>query len=373
LRILFGPDHDHPQVSPDRPGAYEWWYFDALSDDGRFALVVILFLGAPMSPYYKAVATGKPSSPLDWCGAFVSLHENRGERWRERAYAYNLYGGDEFGATTQTVGGTRIVRENGADGVALWRVTADEPGLWRGRTQAQMTFALPGPPLQLPAMGADDDAAHTWVCVAPVCRAEGTVTLASGETIPFLGNGYHDHNFGVLPYADAAYWQWGRVPLRRTGETAPSRTTVYYHIAPPAPAGNDVLAPPPQTTLLVFDALGQPLTARTVSAVLPPGDVGGSYGMRYERTLLVGDAGQGEPTLTATACDRAGVFSNGPFYARFPIHAELAEVAEPGGVTPAVWRGDGVGEAFRPGRLLGPVASRAMWSRIRRRRGGGGL
>lgn len=318
-----------------------------------------------MSPYYKAAATGKRPKPRDWCGVFVSLHEKRTERWRERAYSYNLYDHGDFGEMSQTVGGARIVRDNNGS-ATVWRVTADESGLWRGRTQVEMTFAATGPALALPAMGGEEATSpHTWVCVAPVCRAEGAVTLASGEVVRFAGNGYHDHNFGVLPYEDAEYWQWGRVPLRRDRETEPSHTAVYYHIAPPATAEADT---PPQTTLLVFDAAGQPVTARTVAAVLPPQEQGGSYGMRYERTLLLGDAGAGEPTLTATVRDRAGVFSNGPFYARFPVHAEFAEVTENHTVTPAVWRGDGIGEAFRPARLCGPIASRAMWSRIRRRR-----
>ena len=62
MRILFGPQHDALHVDPAHPGAYEWWYFDAVSDDGRWALVTIFFLGSPMSPYYKAVATGRRST-----------------------------------------------------------------------------------------------------------------------------------------------------------------------------------------------------------------------------------------------------------------------------------------------------------------------
>ena len=96
MRILFGSEHDARQIDPDLPGAYEWWYFDAVSDDGNFVFVAIFFLGTPMSPYYKATANGQKPFPKDWCGVFVSLHEKKGGRWTERAYGYNLYRGGTF-------------------------------------------------------------------------------------------------------------------------------------------------------------------------------------------------------------------------------------------------------------------------------------
>jgi hypothetical protein len=34
------------------PGSYEWWYFDAVTDDERYSIVAIWFSGFPFSPYY---------------------------------------------------------------------------------------------------------------------------------------------------------------------------------------------------------------------------------------------------------------------------------------------------------------------------------
>jgi hypothetical protein len=238
VRILFGPAHDALHVDPAAPGVYEWWYFDALSDDGRFVLVAIFFLGTPMSPYYKAVARGKTMPDArNWCGVFVSVHERVApECWRERAYAYNVYAaGGAFSPTLPevTVGGSRIAGEETAPGWN-WQVAVDEPGLWTGRTKKDLTFTAPGAGFLdavAPLGAAADAAAHTWVCVAPVCRAEGTVTLPSGKVINFRGSGYHDHNFGRLPFDDTDLWYWGRAPL--ACDDGRERTAVFYHLQPP--------------------------------------------------------------------------------------------------------------------------------------------
>ena len=96
MQTLFGPEHDVCHIEPGEPGSYEWWYFDAISDDGRWAIVSIYFLGSPMSTYYKAVVDGRRLKPSDWCGVFFSLHEKVSGKWRERAYIYNIYANGQF-------------------------------------------------------------------------------------------------------------------------------------------------------------------------------------------------------------------------------------------------------------------------------------
>jgi len=62
-----------------KAGAYEWWYFDAVSDDGRETLVVIFLDGFIFSPRYnlavkeymdgsrRRVHDGYAPKPV-WCG-----------------------------------------------------------------------------------------------------------------------------------------------------------------------------------------------------------------------------------------------------------------------------------------------------------------
>ncbi len=368
MRIIFGPAHDALHVDPAAPGVYEWWYFDALSDDGRFALVVIFFLGTPMSPYYKAVARGKTPDARDWCGVFVSVHERVAhECWRERAYAYNVYRGGSFSPAPQPdvrVGGSRMAGGETMQGWR-WQVNVNEPGLWTGRTQAALTFTAPGagslnvvaPPGHL----ADTDAsAHNWVCVAPVCRAEGTIALPSGKSIAFRGSGYHDHNFGRLPFDDTDLWYWGRVPL--TCDDGQERLAVFYHLQPPAPPARPLSA----LLLLPVSDAGPPSVTATSVLGTPSQPVRSAYGLRH--ALEVGFTardGLGETRIVATLHPERGAFSEGPFYRRLPLTIQASE--ERNGRALWTGAGEGIGEVFRPAGLCGPVASRALWSRLRRR------
>ena len=60
MDVTFGPLHDHCRFL-DASGAYEWWYIDALSPDGEWGAVVIIFRGMPMSPDYLKAQPGTAS------------------------------------------------------------------------------------------------------------------------------------------------------------------------------------------------------------------------------------------------------------------------------------------------------------------------
>lgn len=360
MRILFGPAHDALHVDPAAPGAYEWWYFDALSDNGRFAVVAIFFLGSPMSPYYKAVATNKAANARDFCGVFVSVHERVAhECWRERAYAYNLYRNGAFSSARPeaAVGGSAVTSEAAAGGSWRWQVHVDEPGLWTGRARLDLTFVTAAPP-DLSPMG-DDSADHTWVCVAPVCRAEGTLAPPSGQKVAFSGSGYHDHNFGRLPFTDTGSWYWGRAPL--VCDDGKMRTGVFYALRGHGGAE--------QITLLTFDEHGGALagTAAPVAAAAPAltRPVRSAYGLRHATVLNSAVTTATPLRLQAVLHPERGAFSEGPFYRRLPLTLEAR--AEQNNERLWTGTGEGIGEVFRPAGLCGPVASRAMWSRIRRR------
>ena len=360
MRVLFGPEHDGLHIDPAMPNGYEWWYFDALSDDGKYALIVIFFLGTPMSPYYKAVVDGKNPLPKDWCGVFVTLHEripsgyailSPGGRkrfplhWNEVAYAYNIYRGGTFAkeSASVSIGGSQIQ----CDDMGNWQVSLDERGLYLGKVTGNLTFASVGNALsQMPVSNDTAGAAHTWVCVAPHCRVTGTITVSSGDTITFSGDGYHDHNFGTLPWDAKEIWSWGRFHTAKKGQE-PAWTAVFYQHKQS-----------PTNYLLIVDDTGAVLTQTDTaeSKISLPQKSG--YGLPFFLQTMLWEAAS-NATLDYILPNETGLL-NGPFYKRSVGQAKIR-------VGGRVEEAKGISEVFQPSRLCHPIWSRLMWTRIRRR------
>jgi hypothetical protein len=352
VRFLSGPENDHRHTPTPAPsGAYEWWYFDALSKDGRYAVVAIFFLGSPMTPYYKEVVHAKHPDPMDWCGVFFTLHERAGETWKERAYAYNLYRDGEFGADrpTVTVGGSEMTY----DGAGTWAVSINERGLWGGSVKAILSFSMRGsPPLLSPYGKGEEATRHTWACIAPSCQVRGRI----GDT-PFSGGGYHDHNFGILPFDEVNTWYWVYAPLDCTdGER---RFCLLYYLPE--------MMSPRDGILLLLDADGNVLAEPDQASIRLSSPHSGRYGFNYCRSLEWSDAQDPDRQFSGKVnlLTSAGTFAEGSFYIRLPATVYAEETAD--GETVWSGRGEGMGEVFQPSRLCGPITSRAMWSRIRRR------
>ena len=323
MRILFGTEHDGLHINPAEPNGYEWWYFDAVSDDERYVLVVIFFCGTPMSPYYKAVADGKNPLPNDWCGVFVSLHERTGSGYVERTYAYNLYTGGDFAGdgSRVAVGGSGFVRD--AD-TGAWRLSVKERGLWWGETVAELSFTPRIPNLTHDAIPGDEN--HTWVCVAPDCDVSGSI-LFGKQSVAFTGRGYHDHNFGRLPWTDTKRWYWDRLHLTRG-------------------CGGGAVAYQWDSTM--FAGAWDDAGAFTETITETPGTL--PLGAITRATLM------GLPQIVTS---RQPPMQSAPFYQRFPIAVSVSPQSPIAGF--------GIGELFEPGKLCGEIMSRALWTRIRRR------
>ncbi len=60
---------------------YAWWYVDGLSDDGRYGLTVIAFIGSVFSPYYARARRRGMADPSDYCAINAVLYGPRGKRW----------------------------------------------------------------------------------------------------------------------------------------------------------------------------------------------------------------------------------------------------------------------------------------------------
>lgn len=184
------------------PGGYQWHYIDALSDDGAVALIVILFVGNPFSPWYAA-KRGSAADPLQHGAVNVALHAPGSRNWvfTERGVATGARTADAMvlGASTAHWEGSRLV-------LSVDEVTSPFPRLGRRRLRGRVVLH----PQCLPAVCVDLDGRgrHTWWPVAPRARVEATF---SEPDLTFRGTGYHDANAGQEPLGEGfERWTWSR-------------------------------------------------------------------------------------------------------------------------------------------------------------------
>ena len=59
---------------------YRWWYLDALSDDARYGIAIIGFVGSVFSPYYFSARKKAAANPEDLFG------EETASKWADLAF-----------------------------------------------------------------------------------------------------------------------------------------------------------------------------------------------------------------------------------------------------------------------------------------------
>lgn len=225
------------------PGAYEWWYFDAISFDGRDALVIIFLTDFLFSPRYnRAVAEGRRNlreggapvllRPTEFPAVAVCLYRDG----RPVVRAIHEFTREEFAAQIDhpacRIGGNSFRLEQGAE-KSSYLIRIDMP-LRRGRRlEAEFEWTITDGDLSpkgetLPTADASSAGVHEWNVVAPRCHVSGRLaTMGPGSDrrlteYDFQGLGYHDHNRDRRPLARAvAEWQWGRAHF-------PAATAVFY-------------------------------------------------------------------------------------------------------------------------------------------------
>jgi len=340
MRLVLDPAEEaaHGAWLRRTPGGYEWWYFDAVSGCGEYALCCIWFLGSPFSPYYRQSALGRPASPFDHNALFFALYHCG----KLHAYHFSCFPISELYAAESMP----LCLRFGPNTLSMpspgrWRLDiADENANGR-RLTASLVFA--GPPL---SAGASEDSPlggdHFWLPIAPFCRVSGQITLREehnpgAETISLRGTGYHDHNWGRLPF-DAAIrdWSWARAALG--GE----RSVILYHVQPHRA--------PPVSHLLLFDA-GQLVYHNAQTKVRLDKPVFNGFGTRYLSRLTVDDPNLGVVFQFGKRLDSS------PFYIRALCDAEVTQNGQ-------TEQGHGIGEYLRPRPLSWPLVASAMKARI---------
>jgi carotenoid 1,2-hydratase len=204
--------------------SHRCWYFDALSDDGRDAIVIIFFDNFIFSPRYNSQCqTGKKAGKMFPTLAFFYYREGRilhraMVEHPERAFA----------ADAENPGckiGTNSFKFDAAPYGKGYDVRIDAEMKTGRRIKANLEWLIVEGDRKI----ADGEGAqHDWNLVAPRCDVTGKVELIGREgpveqTIQFRGTGYHDQKSDRRWLPDALQKSfWGRAHF---GDI----TAVFYH------------------------------------------------------------------------------------------------------------------------------------------------
>lgn len=217
-------------VAHEKPNAeaYEWWYFDALSEDGRDAVVVIFLDNFVFSPQYnKSIQTSKfkvqssraenQSAVKNFPAVAFTYYRDGKPKYR----AINEFPIEEFSASGEKpecrIGANSFRFERSSYGSG-YVVSIDAKLRKNLRLKANFEWLsiesdfLPGEKLAV------ENNAHSWNLAVARADVTGRISVSSSgadekisDVVHFRGTGYHDHNYDDrwLPET-VSDWQWGR-------------------------------------------------------------------------------------------------------------------------------------------------------------------
>ncbi len=200
MAVLNSPPLAFDQPVP--PSGYRWWYVDGVSQDGRYGVVIIAFVGSVFSPYYFSARKQGPANPEDYCSINVCLYRPGGpvsDRW----------------AMTER-SARHLDRDPGRFAVAKSRlewlddtlvVHVDERTTPFAR-KLRGTIRLRPRVLNDRRFALDAGSRHYWQPVAPL--ADINVDFES-PSMQWQGHGYLDSNWGSrMLELDFDVWDWSR-------------------------------------------------------------------------------------------------------------------------------------------------------------------
>ena len=193
-------------TEPVPDNGYRWWYLDAVSDDDKHALTVIIFIGSVFSPYYARARKRGKSAASEHCSVNVALY---GAPWRwcmtERTAASMRASGHAH-EQQMSLGKSQIQFEKNCLRVSIDEITVPLPTRIRGELSISLpTYELDRFPLDTVS---SIDAAHFWQPIAP--QAPISVSFDS-PNLDWKGKAYVDSNYGSAPLESSfKRWVWSR-------------------------------------------------------------------------------------------------------------------------------------------------------------------
>lgn len=181
-------------------GGYRWWYIDAISEDRRYGLTIIAFIGSVFSPYYHWSGRG---DPFNHVALNVALYGAGGHRWAMTERKRDTLSRD---ANALVIGPSALRWDGDALTIEIDETTAPFPTALRGRIRiaAAALFDTDWP--------LDSESRHIWRPIMPRAPVE---VMLDAPALKWRGEAYVDSNVGNEPLEDGFIdWRWSRAHLR---------------------------------------------------------------------------------------------------------------------------------------------------------------
>ncbi len=208
------------------PKAFEWWYFDALSEDGRDAVVIIFLDNFIFSPRYNAanrthnrftdkLRRKKNSNCADCYPALAFTYYRDGKPVYR---AINEFAPEDLKADQETPAcriGDNFFRLESAPYGSGYLLSINAKLRKNRQLEAHFEWLSIESDF-LPDKKLNKDDSHIWNLVTARADVTGKITVSDEKgketnAVHFRGTGYHDHNFDNRWLPDTvSEWQWGR-------------------------------------------------------------------------------------------------------------------------------------------------------------------
>ena len=217
--------------------AFEWWYFDALSEDGRDAVVIIFLDNFIFSPRYNS-ANRKHNKLTDKLRRKSSSQSEK--RVPALAFIYyrdgkpvyraiNEFAPEDFEAGSENpsckIGNSSFHIDSAPYGTG-YAISINAKLRKNRHLEAHFEWLSIESDF-LPEKPIIKENSHAWNLVVSRADVTGKISISNDkgkdiDVIHFRGTGYHDHNFDDRWLPDTvSEWQWGRVHF-------PDVTAVFY-------------------------------------------------------------------------------------------------------------------------------------------------
>lgn len=201
-------------TEPVEDNGYRWWYIDAISDDSRYALTAIVFIGSVFSPWYSWARKKGHTPALEHCSINLALYGPNG-RWcmteRNAASVVRTPNHLQIGPSAMQLEGNSLVLN-----INEWSVPL--PRRMQGQLRIELTD-FDAKPVTL-----DSGQLHQWQPVAPRTRIK---VHMNAPTLQWNGTAYLDSNAGCVPLEQTfSSWNWSRSHEQMN----PAQTTIRYDI-----------------------------------------------------------------------------------------------------------------------------------------------